>query len=574
MISSGWARGELNPACMVDHPRQTTISFPRYLTRLLKEYDVDTVFGIVGIPIVEIADAFIADGGIKFIGFRNEQAASYAASAYGYLTGKPGVLLVVGGPGVVHALAGIYNAMSNRWPLIVFAGSSEDQYKGGFQELDQVSLLKPYVKFAAKLNSRNIDSVIYEATRRSLLGSKGVSYVDIAGDLISEELEDKNPIAKAIPNIRYSPDPLVVDKVVRYLRQSLNKRILCVFGKGCVDASASLREFVTKFQIPFLPTPMAKGIIPDSHYLNVSSARSLALRTADVVLVFGARLNWILHFGETPKWKSDATFIQIDTSPEELGHNNIRGIDFALCGDIGLTVQALTKGLRGYRYSGLSKELESKVMLNERRLRDREEKSLSLKGRELNYNQVYALMRMHINDKDTVMVTEGANTMDVARISFPETHPRSKLDAGTNATMGVGLGYAIAAKIANPSKTVICIEGDSAFGFSAMELETASRYKLGIVFVVMNNSGIYHGVPHDSKGFLPSTALSVECRYDLLAQGLGCRGILINTLDELQDTFPQALKSSYEGISTVFNVIIEPGEQKKISFGWQNKPKL
>ncbi|SCV04997.1 LANO_0G16226g1_1 [Lachancea nothofagi CBS 11611] len=545
-------------------------SFPDYLSDALFSYGIDTVFGIVGIPIVELADTMILKGKIKFIGFRNEQAASYAASAYGYLTGKPGVLLVVGGPGVVHALAGIYNSISNKWPLLVIAGSSEDTNRGGFQELDQIALLSRYVKFSSRLNIHTVEEKLYNALRQAQLGTPGVSYLDVPGNLINQNMDMssiKPPIS--LSAVKFQPTDFDLDRVARLILSHESKSILCVIGKGATSSTQEVRKFINKFQLPFLPTPMAKGVVPDSHSSNVSSARSLALRSADLVLVLGARLNWILHFGDSPKWKESAVFVQVDTTPEELGHNNASGTSYSLCGDIGQTLNKLTPLLRAFRYAGVSQELLKGIQTNEKRLRVKETKV----GPLLNYNCVYAAVRRHIVDKETVIVSEGANTMDVARISFPTEYPKQRLDAGTNATMGVGIGYAIAAKLANPSKSVLCIQGDSAFGFSGMELETASRYRIGMVVLVMNNSGIYHGEEKDLKT-LASTALTRECRYDLVAEGLGCCGFLARTIADVEHFFQKALKIAATGQPALLNVIIEPGPQGKLSFGWQNKSKL
>ncbi|CUS20960.1 LAQU0S02e02322g1_1 [Lachancea quebecensis] len=549
-------------------------AFPEYLSELLYRYGVTAVFGIVGIPIVDLADAMISHGKVRFYGFRNEQAASYAASAYGYLTGKPGVLLVVGGPGVIHALAGAYNSISNKWPLIVLAGSSEDSNRGGFQELDQIALLSKYVKYSSRLNNSNVEESFYDALRQSVLGTPGVSYLDIPANVIDQKVENKKSFpVRHVTKAFYQPTDTALQRVSKLLNASRDKNILCVIGKGATDSAQQIRSFVDEFQLPFLPTPMAKGVVPDSHALNVSSARSLALKSADVVLVLGARLNWILHFGEAPKWKSDAIFIQIDTAAEELGHNNAKGTLFSLCGDIGATVTKLTSLLDGFSARGVPEPLQKRIHQNEERLRAKEHEPTPM----LTYNKVYAAIRKQIVDKDTIIVSEGANTMDVARISFPTDYPKMRLDAGTNATMGVGLGYAIAAKVAHPQKNVVAIQGDSAFGFSGMELETASRYKLGMIVVVMNNSGIYHGENPESKSTpntAPSTALSQGCRYDLVAEGLGCRGFLARTQAEVDDAFAAASKEAARGRPALINVIIEPGPSGKLSFGWQNKAKL
>ncbi|CCE90681.1 putative indolepyruvate decarboxylase family protein TDEL_0B05520 [Torulaspora delbrueckii] len=551
-----------------------TLPIPEYFTQLLQQYGVDTVFGIVGIPIVELADTMIGKG-IKFIACRNEQSASYAASAYGYLTGKPGVLLVVGGPGLIHALAGIYNSMSNRWPLIVIAGSSEDLHKGGFQELDQVSLLSDHLKFTGKLTTDPdvIELVTYNAMRLTTTGTPGVTYIDFPGSLISESIERSPYPVQSISRIQYMPDTESLQRVVKLLSSDQNKRILVVIGKGAVNASNEVRKLINDYNLPFLSTPMAKGVVPDSHPLNASSARSKALKEAEIVLVLGARLNWILHFGAPPKWDANTIFIQVDCDPESLGQNNQRGVGYSLCGDIGLTVKSLIEKLKLERwaYQGLSRELRSAIKLNHEKLAKKEQ--IVHHGR-LNYNKVYQCLRTFIDDSRTIIVSEGANTMDQARISFPTDYPKHRLDAGTNATMGIGLGYAIAAKIARPDKSIVLLQGDSAFGFSAMEIETAVRNRLGLVIIVMNNSGIYHGVGQKVEGSLPSTALSQDCRYDLVGQGLGAVGYIVHTLQELENAFKKSLQASLIAQETsVINVIIEAGKQGKLSFGWQTVKK-
>ncbi|CAI4059765.1 hypothetical protein N7582_001450 [Saccharomyces uvarum] len=559
----------------------TTVT--QHFAQLLQKYGIDTVFGIVGIPIVQLADTMVANG-VKFIPCRNEQAASYAASAYGYVNDKPGVLLIVGGPGLIHSLAGIYNSMSNRWPLLVIAGSSSqnDVYKGGFQELDQISLLSPFLKFTGKLTSDNIDMVTRKALNHCIQGTMGVSYIDFPADLIENEkksLAGNDHLVNELPMIltpnKCGPDPSKIEEIVQLILQNRDKNILIVIGKGAVKNSHEIRRLVSSFNLPFLPTPMAKGIVPDSSPLNVSSARSQALKTADIVLVLGARLNWILQFGSSPRWNAESVFIQFDSHPETLGDNNTSaGAGLSVWGDIGLSVTALMEELARQRprwkYSGVNNALREKIHVNETRLQEKEK----MGGAQLNYHQVYGVLRPLIEDYRTILVTEGANTMDIARVSFPTDAPRHRLDAGTNATMGIGLGYALASKASRPELDVVLIQGDSAFGFSAMEIETAVRCQLALVIVVMNNSGIYHGVK-DAGADLPPTALSKNCRYDLVGEGLGAHGFLVNTLRELNKSFREAVQLARTRRETsVINVIIEPGDQKQISFAWQTKPRL
>lgn len=553
------------------------------IAKTLKKLGVSVVFGIVGIPIVEVGDAFI-NNGIKFISFRNEQSASYAASAYGYLTGKPGVLLVVGGPGLIHALPGVLNSNSNRWPLLVLAGSAplDEISKGAFQELDQVSFMYPHSKLSLKpTNFDQVVSFLYNGYKTSLFGKPGVSYIDLPGNIVEGELsiERQDSLLSKILKIdsnsilKYRPQESQIEKISNLIKQSKNPLVIIGKGSAYSNASNELKKLVFNHKFPFLPTPMGKGVIPDDSPLNVSSARSKVLFDADLILLFGSRLNWILHYGESPRFKSDAKFIQIDNYPEEIGFNNPNSVENGLIGDISIIANELNDSLGNYIAPPISISTIQKINKNNEVLKVKESKLES----QLNYNVVYKHVREFIKpiNDDIILITEGANTMDVARISFPQSKPRQRLDAGTNATMGVGLGYAIAAKASNPNKYILTIQGDSAFGFSGLEFETAVRSHLAIIIIVMNNSGIYHGTSDElrNENKLPSTALSKDTRYDLLAESLGGKGYLIKDLDDLNIALKDSFENYSRGESSLLNIIISPGKSKKIGFGWQNKKK-
>jgi 2-hydroxyacyl-CoA lyase 1 len=451
----------------------------------LQSLGVEVVFGIVGIPIVEIAEACTATG-IRFIAFRNEQSASYAAQAYGYLTGRPGVCLVVGGPGVVHAMAGIVNAEVNCWPILVIAGYIETYQKemGGFQELDHISLLKPHTKFAAQPSSVDrIPFMLEKAYRSAFYGRPGATFVDIPANFIRARVSGMSPVAQG-SSPRYtvpgSPKSMASTEMINRAISLLKKARapLVVIGKGCAYARAEtpIRTFIHSAQLPFLPTPMGKGVVPDSDPLNVAAARSTALAGADVVLLLGARLNWMLHFGGKPKWQENVTFIQVDIAAEELG-NNARASEVRLLGDVGLVAQQLHHALSGWKYPANSSpfftDIRQKVQKNVLAAR----KLATLDNIPMGYHRALTEIKNGLAGVDVVYVSEGANTMDIARSIFDVQEPRHRIDAGTFATMGVGMGYAIAglsspseiftilAQVAYPSKKIVGIMGDSAFGF-------------------------------------------------------------------------------------------------------------
>lgn len=553
----------------------------------LLQLGVSHMFGIVGIPIIEVAESCIAKG-IKFISFRNEQAATYAASIYGYLTGKPGVVLVVGGPGAIHALAGVENSHANNFPLLLLAGSCEtyQREKGAFQELDQVSLMKPFTKLSAQPTSLSVvPDLLEKAYRTAYFGRPGATYLDLPADIIQAKVPS-NSVGHNSSVIHYKSNPGPAPKTlgdpdrIKRVALVLNsaKSPLLIVGKGAAYGRAenTVRQLHSLLHIPFLPTPMGKGVLPDSDDLNMSAARSAALKNADVILLLGGRLNWILHYGEFPKFDPSVKIIQVDIAAEELG-NNAGNPYYGIVGDIGLVCGQLVTELSALKYKAPA--VKPLLVANKHKNQSKAEglESLDRPGPMI-YQGVYKVIRdtlQKANNRKVIYVSEGANTMDISRSSFSLEEPRTRLDAGTNATMGVGLGYAIAAKIAEPDSLVVAIEGDSAFGFSAMEVETAVRSNLPMIIYVMNNSGVYHGVHPSAYDNieakpLPSTALQRNTAYHTFAQSLGARGFLVTDFRELEMATERAIKSDRV---CIINVIIDLGENKKLEFGWMASTK-
>ncbi|CCX10700.1 thiamine pyrophosphate enzyme, N-terminal TPP binding domain-containing protein [Pyronema domesticum] len=562
----------------------------------LVDLGVDVIFGIVGIPVIEVAEACIA-AGIRFISFRNEQAASYAASAYGYMTGKPGVCLVVGGPGVLHAMAGIGNSQINAtFPLLLLAGAApttDSATKLSFQQLDQVSLLAPHTKLSLRPASLSqIPTTIRDAYRASFYGRPGATYVDLPADYIQTPLGDACLGSNACVAAVEAPpkvlaDPTRISAIAAALKGARNP--LIIIGKGAAYARAedAVRGFVEETQIPFLPTPQGKGVIPDSHVLNTSAARSSALKGADFILLLGARVNWILHFGT--RFAKGVKIAQVDIVAEELGRN---GTDsgMSVVGDIDAVLSQLLPELRGYRHPESSSWRKMLQQTHERNLvkAKAKEQAVTRRGDRLSYQRVFRLIEDGLLAKagspdGLVYVSEGANTMDISRSIFSISSPRQRLDAGTYATMGVGLGYAIAASIAYPEKRVIAIEGDSALGFSLAEIETMARYRMPVVIVVMNNGGVYHGISDNTdsyggewekdsrrqQGRLPSTALGFETEYHKVAEGLGARGHRVTDEEGLRKAVEAAWE--YKEGPTLINVVIKSGAGGALSFGWLEK---
>ncbi|NXV21990.1 HACL1 lyase, partial [Cepphus grylle] len=565
------------------------VSGAQLVAESLKAQNVEYMFGIVGIPVTEIAIAAQAVG-IKYVGMRNEQAACYAASAVGYLTGRPGVCLVVSGPGFLHALGGMANATMNCWPLVVIGGSSDrnQETMGAFQEFPQVEAGRLYNKLSVRPSSLEvIPAVIEKAVRTSIYGRPGSCYIDIPGDFVNLQVNKSSVkyVECCLPPPVSMAEHSAVSEAVSIIAHS--KQPLLIVGKGAAYSHAenNIRKLVDLCGLPFLPTPMAKGVVPDNHPNCVAAARSTALQHADVIILLGARLNWILHFGLPPRFRQDVKVIQIDICAEELG-NNVRPAAILL-GDINAVTKQLLEEFskRPWKYPSNSewwKRLREKMMNNEER-----SKGLALqKSLPMNYYTVFHHIRELI-PKDCILVSEGANTMDIGRTMLPNYYPCQRLDAGTFGTMGVGLGFAIAAamvaKDRTPQKRVICIEGDSAFGFSGMEVETICRYNLPILIIVVNNNGIYTGLDADAWAEMlkfgdpttcvPPVSLLPNSHYEEIMSAFGGKGYFVRTPGELQD----ALKASLTDKQTpcLINVMIDPqSERKKQDFPWLTRSNL
>eukprot|EP00071_Canis_lupus_P030754 XP_022264311.1 2-hydroxyacyl-CoA lyase 1 isoform X1 [Canis lupus familiaris] len=553
------------------------VSGAEVIAQALKTQDVEYVFGIVGIPVTEIAVA-AQKLGIRYVGMRNEQAACYAASAVGYLTGRPGVCLVVSGPGLIHALGGMANANVNCWPLIVIGGSSERRQEtmGAFQEFPQVEACRLYCKFSARPSSiETIPSIIEKAVRSSIYGRPGPCYVDIPADFVNFQVN--------VNSIKYVecclPPPVsMAETSAVYMAASVlrnAKRPLLIIGKGAAYSRAeeAIRKLVGQCKLPFLPTPMGKGVVPDNHPNCVSAARSRALQFADVIVLFGARLNWILHFGLPPRYQPDVKFIQIDICAEELGNNVKPAV--SLLGDINAVTKQLLEQFdkTPWQYppeSSWWQTLREKMESNEAASKE----LASQKSLPMNYYTVFYQVQEQL-PRDCFVVSEGANTMDIGRTVIQNYLPRHRLDAGTFGTMGVGLGFAIAAAIVardrNPGKRVICVEGDSAFGFSGMEVETICRYNLPIVLLVVNNNGIYQGFDADSwKEMLkfgdatevaPPVCLLPNSHYEQVMTAFGGKGYFVQTPEELQKSLRESLADTTK--PSLINIMIEPQATRK-----------
>ena len=547
----------------------TTIDGATLMARSLKQQGVEYMFGIVGFPVFAIAAA-AQKAGITYIGMRNEQSASYATQAAGYLTGRPQACLVVPGPGVIHAFAGLANAKENCWPMVLIGGASPTYQvgMGAFQEERQVELASPYCKHAQGIDRVDrIPFYVEQAVRTAWSGRPGPVYLDMPDDIIRGEVEEN--AVYAAPTISEPPRPQASPENIEAALSALEsaERPLVIVGKGMSWSRAEdeVREFIERTQLPFLASPMGKGTLPDDDPLSVGAARSTALKDADLIFLMGARFNWIMHFGLPPRFAKNVRVVQLDISPEQIGTNV--PAEVALVGDGKAIVAQLNRALdqRQWFYPA---ETSWRTTLQQKAEANAEaaQPMIDDESSPMNYYRAYRDIEEWLPE-DAIVIGEGANTMDIGRTQMLNRHPRKRLDAGSYGTMGIGLGFAVAAAVTNPGTPVVSVQGDSAFGFSGMEIETMVRYKLPVKLIVINNGGIGGGIGEIEDGSpVPPSILTYGAHYEGMMEALGGKGIYVEDPADLRGALDEA--AAFDGPALV-NVVIDPrAGRKPQQFAW------
>src|SRR5574342_118897 len=534
----------------------------------LKLNGVTTIYGVPGIPITDLTRMAQA-AGIRVLSFRHEQNAGNAAAIAGFLTKKPGICLTVSAPGFLNGLTALANATTNCFPMILISGSSEreivDLQQGDYEEMDQLAIAKPLAKAAFRvLHAEDIGVGVARAIRAALSGRPGGVYLDLPAKLFPQTLDAeagrKSLIKVVDPAPRQIPAQDAVKRALELLRSA--KRPLIVLGKGAAyaQADADIRALVEKTGIPYLPMSMAKGLLPDTHELCASAARSFVLPGADVVMLIGARLNWLLSHGKGKTWGGKGhkdwggqKFIQVDISPQE-ADSNLR-IDAPVVGDIGSCVSALLAGI-GASWPKPPAEWLSAIAERKSKNVAKMAETLAKNPAPMNFHSALNVVRDIVKaNPDAILVNEGANALDFTRSIVDMYKPRKRLDVGTWGVMGIGMGFSVAAAVVS-GQPVIAIEGDSAFGFSGMEVETICRYNLPVCVVILNNNGVYRGDEvNPTGGRDPAPLVFVkDARYEKLMEAFGGVGVHAATPAELRKAMEEAIRSRKP---TLINAVID-----------------
>jgi oxalyl-CoA decarboxylase len=534
----------------------------------LKLNGIDTIFGLPGIPITDLTRRAQA-AGMRVISFRHEQNAGNAAAIAGFMTQKPGICLTVSAPGFLNGLTALSNATTNCFPMILISGSSEreivDLQQGDYEEMDQLAIARPLAKAAYRvLHAEDIGVGVARAIRAAVSGRPGGVYLDLPARLFPQAIDSQvaaRSLIKVVdPAPRQIPARDAVERALELLKGA--KRPLIILGKGAAyaQADADIRALVERTGIPYLPMSMAKGLLPDTHEQSAAAARSYVLPEADVVMLVGARLNWLLSHGKGKTWGGKSAkdwggqrFIQVDISPTE-ADSNVR-VDAPIVGDIGSCVAALLAAI-GPDWPRPPSEWLGAIAERKSKNVARMAETLAKNPTPMNFHSALNVVRDIVKaNPDAILVNEGANALDFTRSIVDMYKPRKRLDVGTWGVMGIGMGFAVAAAVVS-GEQVIAVEGDSAFGFSGMEVETICRYNLPVCVVILNNNGVYRGDERNPTGGAdPAPLVFVkDARYEKLMEAFGGVGVHAKTPAELRAAMEEAIRSRRP---TLINAVID-----------------
>jgi thiamine pyrophosphate-dependent acetolactate synthase large subunit-like protein len=527
-----------------------TLTGSEILARALAAQGVDTLFFLMGGPMIETESALIALG-VRAIDTHHEQGASMMAHAWTRMMRRPGVCMAASGPGTTNLVTGVANAFADAAPLVAIGGSSPNINLGmeAFQEIDQVGVMRPITKWAERIpDGRRIPDFVATAFRHATAGRPGPVYLDLPGDVLGTPV-DENQLSFPgpwKPSPRGLGDPAAVKEAVALLAHAERPLILGGSGVWWSGAETAFQRLVETTGIPFYTTPISRGTVPEDHHLAFLNARVKAFAEADVILAVGTRFNYVVQFGRPPRFATDLKVIHVDVNPAELGHN--READVPIAGDARAVLEQLLAESQGRidpkRYGPWTGRL---------RVLDAEKQADMDKAMSTDQLPVHPLrLCKEVRDflrRDAILIVDGQEILNYGRQSIPTFVPGHRLNSGPFGCMGVGLPFGVGAKVARPDTQVVVLHGDGSYGINAMEIDTAVRHRVPVIVVISNNGG-WTGDPQQNK---PGRNLGY-IRYDKMAEAFGAHGEFVDKPHEIRPALERAWAS---GKPAVVNVITD-----------------
>ncbi len=542
--------GSRQRALLEQRMRNGACSGHGLVAEALAQLGVTHVYGVPGQPVYDTFGA-CARQGIRLIGTRHQHPAGLMAAAHNYLDGRLSAATIVStGVPAANAVSAAAVANDNCWPLVILAGAAPlaADGTGYFMALDALEVYRPVTKWVTRVReTREIPALVAKAFSVASSGRPGAVLVELPEDTLSGSAFGAGslPVPSAAPP-GPEPDPVVLRQVVDVLLSA--KRPLLVVGKGARWTAAidGLKELVDGLALPFITSPMGRGTIPDDHALCMNAVSWVAQSQADVVLLLGARLDWVFRYGQ--QLAPDAMVIHVDVHAAEFGRN--RKIEFGVHSDAGRFLSALLREIEPGRRS-VAKALRDCAWLARLRVQRRQTQARrdALAGKA---DTPVSPLRLaaEVRDAlpaDAITIFDSNLTMAACQWMIPARLPASRLTPGTSGCMGVGIPYAIAAKLLHPSRPVVAICGDFAFGLSVMELETAVRHQVPVVIVVANNDGnggsLRHKMHFSGATAEPVSMFQPGLRYDKLVEALGGHGEHVDRAGDIGPALRRAIAS-------------------------------
>ena len=523
------------------------------VARRLRAHGVTKLFTLSGGHLFSIYDGCRAEG-IEIVDVRHEQAAAFAAEGWAKVTRTPGVAALTAGPGVTNGISAIAGAQQNHSPMLVLGGRAPALRwgQGSLQELDHVPFVAPLTRFAATATqTAAIPGLVDEALAAALAPPGGPAFVDLPLDhVLSEGPEAPAPAPLPDPAAGPAPDGGALERAVALLRGAERPVVMAGTDLYWGHGEDALRALVEELRIPVFLNGLARGCVPADHELFFARSRGVALKGADVAVVAGVPMDFRLGFGGA--FGDDTQIVVVDRVRPACDHP--RAVAAELYGAFGAILAALRGGAAGAA-------ARSPAWLDELRAAERDARAAERDVRAdarapLHPMRVYAELG-ELLDRDAIIIGDGGDFVSYAGRVIDSFQPGCWLDPGPFGCLGAGPGYALAAKLAHPSRQVVLLLGDGAFGFSGMEFDTLARHGADIVGV-MGNNGIWGLEKHPMEliyGYSVAADLRPETRYDDVVEALGCHGELVRTPAELGPALRRAFEA---GRPALVNVLTDP----------------
>ncbi len=542
-------------------------------TRALQAEGVDTVFGIAGDHILHLLDVMV-DEPFRMIDTRHEQGAAHMADAYSRLLRRAGVVLSTT-PGHANTIPGLANAMHSEAPIINVAGSADSPNlgRGAMQEFDQVGVAKPVTKGAWQVPSpERIPEYVALAFRTAMSGRRGPVHLTIPHDFQSAEV-DEQAAERYMPSEYSVPrsvlgDPAQVERAVELLNAAERPVIMAGASAGSTASPEELQRLVETTRIPVFTEDSARALVPDSHeysmgfgYLPLNKAAQ-RINEADVVLLLGRKLDYMVGFGGSPPFAAGAKLILVDPSAAEIGR--ARSAEVGILGDVGPVITQITDSAKNKNWSERTDWVKS--LRDTYNAHQEELAELAVEKDPMHPMFVSQTLQKFI-DGDTALAFDGGDYCHFFRASIKQETPYRWLYVSSFGMIGTGLPYAMGAQVAYPDKRVVLLVGDGSFGFNGMEIDTMVRHNLPVVTVLGNNSiwGIDWQIQKGLYGRPVWTDL-LPTRYDLMAQGLGAHGEHVTKAAELEPALKRAFGSGKPAVVNVeIDQVISPVAEAAIS---------